>query len=239
MAFRGSALGSSATGGNVTATPTGVAVDDYLCGVLVDDDAAATVTVPTNWTQRVNNDQVNPNGQEMRYADKIAVGSDNFTWNCSTSAPTYVINVALSGRNTSAPRTAVTGEQNTSLNASPITVSHTGVTAAQGDDVLVFMQLDQDAGANDWNFSQITNYTERHDDTTLDWITIAMDSRDNVNAGATGTLSSTATRTVGVTNSGWGVIVASIAAAAGGVTTEYVGPIYEQGFGKMVGRRYV
>ena len=28
-------------------------------------------------------------------------------------------------------------------------------------------------------------------------------------------------------------------AAAGGVTTEYVGPIYEQGFGKMVGRRYV
>ena len=27
--------------------------------------------------------------------------------------------------------------------------------------------------------------------------------------------------------------------AAGGVTTEYVGPIYEQGFGKMVGLRYV
>ena len=30
-----------------------------------------------------------------------------------------------------------------------------------------------------------------------------------------------------------------VKSAAGGVTTEYVGPIYEQGFGKMVGRRYV
>lgn len=200
----------------MTATPAGVAVNDYLGGCCVADNNGATITVPTSWTQRVDNDQTGPDTQQMRYADKIAAGGDNFTWNCSAAINVYVINAAWSGRNTAAPRTAVTGEQNTSVNASPITVSHTGVTAAQGDDIAVFMQLDQTLGSDDWNFSTITNYAEQQDDTARQWLTIALDTRDNVNSGATGTLSSTATQTVGTNGSGWGVIVVAIAAAASG-----------------------
>ena len=40
-------------------------------------------------------------------------------------------------------------------------------------------------------------------------------------------------------NTGSGRTYAAILAEGGGVTTEYVGPIYAQGFGKMVGRSYV
>ena len=240
MAFRSSALGSSAAGGTITATPAGAAVDDYLSGIVATDSGSLTPTSPTGWVERVNNDQGAPDGARFRFADKIAVGSDSFTWDAKDSGNSYVINSANSGRNTSTPRTANTGEQNTTANASPVAVSHTGVTAANGDDVLVYMQLDQTAGVATWNFSQITNYTERQDDTALDWVTVAMDSRDNVSAGATGALDSTATLTAGTGNAGWGVIVVAIAASAGGATQAKIWPSIQQGIlNPMIGRRYV
>ena len=216
MAFRSSAFASSSSAGDITATPAGVTVDDYLSGIMVIDGFGGTITVPTSWTQRVNNDQANPNGQNMRYGDKIATGSDNFLWNFSGAADGAVINAAHSGRNTSAPRTGVTGQQVTTLQASPMTVSHTGQTAAQGDDILYYSQTDQDVGTDQWSYSTITDYTSRHNDSSHVWMCLTLQTRDNVSAGATGTLSSTCTRTVGSFNSGSGTIVASIAAAGGG-----------------------
>lgn len=215
MAFRSSALAQGSGVTSLTATPAGVVAGDYLCGVFAQDGGASGPTVPTGWVERVNNDTVGPDGGRNRYGDKIAAGGDDFTWTVPSAAG-MLVNVALSGRNTTTPRTAVAGEKNETSNASPISVSHTGVTAAAGDDVLVFMALDQTAAADQWNFSTITGYTEQHDDSTTDWLTSAFDYRENVSAGATGALNSTATQTSGTTGAGWSVIVAAIASDGGG-----------------------
>jgi hypothetical protein len=146
------------------------------------------------------------------------------------------INAAFSGRNQSAPRTAVTGEKNETSNTTPVTVSHTGLTAATGDDIAVFMQLDQTVQIDDWSSSQISSYTEQQDDTTEAWITVAFDTRDNVSAGATGALSCTATRGAGTGNAGWSVI--AVAIAISGPTTAQLVPAYTQ-TGGSYGVQYV
>jgi hypothetical protein len=80
MAFRSSAITSSATGGTLTATPAGVQAHDYLGLFLVRDDTTAiTIGYPTGFTEQVNADQVLPDKQTVRYADKPdASGADSF-----------------------------------------------------------------------------------------------------------------------------------------------------------------
>lgn len=221
MAFRSSALGTHASGGgtSISATPAGVQAGDYLLAwLIIDGSGASPTSVPSGWSLQDTNDQTGPDGQTMLlYSKAPASGSDSFSWGITSGEGAILFTAAWSGRNTGAAPT-IAKAQNTSSNASPITVNATGVTAASGDDIAVVFQVDQTAGTATWTFSQPTNYTERHDDSTVDWISGALDTRDNVSAGATGTISSTATRTAGSGNGGWGTFVVALAqAAAGGV----------------------
>lgn len=218
MAFRSSAKASSAAGGTITATPAGVAAHDYLAGFYT-ADGSRTITVPTGWNTAINLDQASPDGQSTRWSDKNdATGTDSFGWGTTDGVNVACINGAWSGRDNTTPRsTTPVSTINTTGNASPVSASFTGITATVNDDIAVFMGTDQDAAAARWTFSTITNYTEREDGIAVDWISgLALDTRDAVSAGATGSLASTITRGVGTGNAGYAGIVIAIKAAAGG-----------------------
>lgn len=215
MAFRSAAYAGSDSGGDLTATPAGVQVNDYLGGLGVTDLSGDPVTNATGWTERANIDQGTPDSNSGRYLDKIAAGGDDFTWTFPANEGAMTVG-AWSGRNTSAPRTATQTTINTSANATPVSASFTGVTAVNGDDIAVFMETDETVVGNDWNYSTITNYTERIDDTSISFITLGLQTRDNVSAGATGSLATTITRTVGSGDTGYAGIVVAIANAPGG-----------------------
>ncbi len=205
MAYRSSAAVSATTNGNITATPAGVQVDDYLGGNFVGDFTNGFCTPPLGWSERANADLSGPDGQVMRYHDKIATGSDSFTFVAAQSGSSLCC-VAWSGRNTSAPRSATpVVTLDTTARATGFTANISGITAVAGD---------HSTGSDRWTLSQITNYTERQAEHTVDFVNVACDTRDNVSAGATGTLQSTLTRVSGSGTAGWSAVVVAIASAA-------------------------
>ena len=215
MAYRSSASAVSNSGTSISATPASVAANDYLGAGLTVDVTGNTITPPSGFTQQVNNDQAAPDGQTHRYFDKIATGSDAFGFTISPGNEAVLIVAAFSGRDTSNPRsTAPVATSNTSSNASPVTSTYTGITATAGDDILVFKSTDH--GNSTWGYTQISGYTERQDATSTAWSTAAMDTVDNVGAGATGSLSSTITLLTGADGTGYSGIVVAIKAAATG-----------------------
>jgi len=218
MAFRSSAKASSAAGGTITATPAGVAAHDYLAGFYT-ADGSRTITAPTAWNTIITVDLASPDGQSNRFSDKNdATGSDAFGWGTSDGVNVAVINGAWSGRDNTTPRSATpVTTSNTSANATPISCSFTGITATANDDIALFKSTDQTAAADRWNFAPPASYTEREDGIAVDWISgLALDTRDAVGGGATGSLASTATRTSGTGTAGYAGIVIAIKAAAGG-----------------------
>lgn len=220
MAFRSSASASSSSGGNLTATPTGVAAHDYLAGWFVSDIAGQAPTQPSGWNALTNVDLSGPDGQTCRFSDKDdASGSDSFLFTNSFGSHCALVTGAWIGRDNSSPRSATpVSTQNTSSNASPISGSISGITASQGDDIAVFVATDQTAGGGRWTGSTITNYTERNDGVAIDWASgIALQTRDNVSSGATGSLSITLTD-ASAGNAGYAAIVVAIKAAPGGPT---------------------
>lgn len=212
MAHRSSAIASSSTGGNLTATPAGVAAHDYL-GALYSQDTSNTATTPAGWTSRQDLSG-GPDGQGAAYYDKDdASGSDAFTWTNSTGNPVALITAAWSGRDNAAPRTALAPTAMSGSLATPISASITGVTAAAGDDIAVWIVGDQVSSTARWNCSTVTGYTERQDGVAVDWVSlIALDTLDAASAGATGSLASTLTRTSGSGNAGWAAVVVAIKA---------------------------
>lgn len=214
MAFRSSAIANS-TGGEITATPAGVAVDDYLGAFYVADSNTPTLTPATNFVERAQVTLTLDN-QRLFFADKIATGSDTFNFSDSVGNANALIVSALSGRDTTSPRSTspvTTGDSNS--NTTPISASLTGITASLDDDILICLATDQNAASGRWTYSTITDYTERHDGIAADWTSgTALQTRDAVAAGATGNFSVTITRNSGTGNAGYGGIVVALKAAA-------------------------
>jgi hypothetical protein len=219
MAFRSSATAFSNTGAALTATPAGVQVNDYLCGVVGTDTSGHADVFPTGWTARLSNDMAAPDGHSMDMGDKVAAGGDSFTTGATSDASRWTVG-AWSGRDTAAPRTDFDAGQKNTTTASPATISTAnatsgavGTTAIAGDDIAFFSQLDKQGAADTWDHSALSGYTERQDDSDSDWVAISLWSKDNVAGGGEGSLSITATRTGGAANTGWGTIVVAIKAA--------------------------
>jgi hypothetical protein len=217
-----------------------VQVNDYLGGMGISDQSGATrPTNATGWTERATFDNSGPDGQSGSYLDTIATGSDDFTWSW-VSNETVMILGAWSGRNTASPRTAVQATVDNTGNATPVSASYTGVTAVQGDDIAVFLECDQSISGDDWSLSTITDYTEQQDFTGIQWITAGLQTRDNVTAGATGSLAVTITRDAGTGTTGYAGVVVAIASSSGAQPTS--GRIMEfgaLGWGLGMGKRWV
>lgn len=220
MAYRDSTVTRTANGSafpTANATyPTLAANDTLLCWFVQDTQQA--VSTPSGWTLEGSQVQTGPDGQSGYLFSKVATGSESGTFTISTSVGQRCIAIVASwsGRDTSTPVRFATGTQNTSGNSSAISVGLSGGTAVAGDDLAWFAQLDQatTAGAT-WGFTAPSGYTERQDDSNGDWITSTLATQDNVSAGATGTVTGTATQLTGAADTaGWSGFVVAIKAAA-------------------------
>ena len=223
MAFRSSATAFSNTGSvTLTATPAGVAVDDYLAGFLAQDSTTHGAATPVGgWGLVENREMATPDSQQLQFFEKTAAGGDSFTTGIVLDANSCRLDMqAWSGRATTTTRTHSYAEKNTTT-TSPLTVSTAnatsgtvGVASAAGDDVMMIVSLDQQAVGDVW--SQTTNpsaYTERQDNAN-DWINLASATRDNVAGGGDGALSAVHTRSVGTSGSGWQAITITLRQSA-------------------------
>jgi hypothetical protein len=228
MAYRSSSS-TSFTGTTVlTATaPAGVVAADRLLAAITQDSAASAFTPATGWTSISNGDQASPDGQSTElFEKKNATGSDSYNFVTDNNTRDAIVQVvALSGRDNVAAAT-FSNTTNTTSNATPISVSMTGVTAVLGDDIVVYVSLDQTVTGDTWSFTPPASYTERHDVTVAEWSHLTTATQDSVSAGATGALALTATRLTGSGNAGYGGWVVAVPVAAVPYTVESQGPRY-------------
>lgn len=217
MPFRSSATAFSNTGGNLTATPSGVVAKDILLGFFVQEWITNPTAAPSGWSVRLAQEQAGPENQTFDLYDKVAAGGDSFTTVGAGAESNQWTVGAWSGRDTAAPRTDVQGAQKNTTTATPITISTAGATSGTvgvasvaGDDIAVFAQLDQQASADVWGFNNdLSGYTERQDSNN-NWITSCLYTKDGVAGGGDSSLSFTATRSTGSSNAGWGTIVVAL-----------------------------
>lgn len=219
-AYRSSSVNSGL--GVVTVTgnlPSGTVDGDWLLAWLVSDVDSGVSTVPSGWTEIVNASQATPDGQNARLYVKVASSEPaSWNWTLPNSRDWVMIVGAWSGRNTGGSLTTVS-TINTSSNATPISVALTGLTAASGDDLAWFAQLDQQSNTDVWSFTASpASFTERQD-LNSGWVMGTLHTRDNVSAGATGTLTGTATRSSGTANAGWSGVVVALPVSSGGAVT--------------------
>ena len=224
MAFRSSAVtvqGASISADLVATMPSGVASGDQLLALTTWDGFNTTVTPPSGWTQLELHNLSSPDGQTMYLWTKVATGSEGATqtWNGQTKGVVGII-AAWSGRTSSALTSGqVVKTNSTASNTSPISVSLTGVTASASDDIAVFVATDSVA-TSQWSYSTITNYTNQATGNSTDWASGNLQYRDNVSAGATGSLATTVTRSSGSGNAGWGGFVIRIPVASAGAPAQ-------------------
>lgn len=213
MAFRSADHVVRSTNGTLTSAPAGLVANDYVAAQLVSDNSGATYSYTTSGlTERINNDQAAPDTQTQRYADKIATGTDDLTVDFTVGTYHHFVCAAFSGRNTSAPRTATQATSNTTSNPTPVSASATGVTAANGDDIFVCWQCDQTVTGDDWSSASYpAGYTEASDRADTNWVSSGCFYKENVGAGATGSITWTITRDAGTGNTGYGAVVVAIA----------------------------
>lgn len=218
MAYRSSATAKSDTSATITATPAGVVANDILIGAITNDGLTASFTNPSGWTNGATLDLATGDTQQLHYAYKVATGTDAFGFGCTQSWLVLQV-TAHSGRDTASPfsTAAVSTDQGAAAIASGGTTSITGITASAGDDIVVMVVTDAKVSGDLWASAPPTNYTERQDDATTNWSSLSTNTRDNVSAGATGSLVTTLTRTAGTGTTGYGAWVFALKQAAGSV----------------------
>lgn len=224
MAYRDStATTATATSVNATKPALLQTGDILLCYLLTDvglNSPAPTITPPTGWALITGSNQGANSGAPDGFTSfvywKLAgnVEPATYTFSISGAASQLIALVGcFSGRkpNPVFDSTNTHGTVNTTGNATPVTVSDTGVTANTNDDIVVFATGDITVGTDTWAFTPPTNYTERQD-SQLSFDVATMATRDEVFSGVTGTLSLTLTRSAGTGTSGWGIFVIAIPA---------------------------
>lgn len=223
MAYRSASSNSVASSDTLTITkPSGVVDNDWMLAWLVwDGNSADVTTVPSDWTALGGGVIINtaPDNQRARcYERKASSEGTDYTWVLTGSNASFAgCIVAFSGRNTASSSTVSTPTTDNSSNTTPISVAITGLTAASGDDLCWFAQLDQTVQADVWGFSAPTNYTERVDISSAGgWMQLSAATRDAVSAGATGTITGTATRSSGTGNAGFSGLMIALPASASG-----------------------
>lgn len=219
MPYRSSSS-NSGSGLNVsTPVPLGATTDDivYLFG-SVDQQAASFTNWPTDFLELGEVD-LTGDGQSVAVAWKRLSATDtggySMTLSGGSATPDWVFSaICLSGRNTSSTPTISAAATNNAANPSPVTVTANGVTATTGDDLVFMGALDLRASVAA-SFTPPTGYTER-EDVRNGWAAQTIATKDNSAAGATGSVSATATLASGT--AGWAAWVIRMPAASGSLT---------------------
>jgi hypothetical protein len=199
-----SSASSNGTGTTPSVTvPTGVATDDIIIIACQIDAAAAdfqTADWPTGFTELAESDNPagQPDGQTHAIGWKRATGADSGTYtfgNVGASGDWICEAVAFSGRDTTNPPIISSTALNTSSNASGVSVTANGVTALANDDLMWVGSLDPTDSVPGSAFTPPSSpivFTERQD-VTRAFCGLSVATADAVSAGATGTISGTAT----------------------------------------------
>jgi hypothetical protein len=208
-----SSSGNSGSGSSLVVTaPAGIQNGDTLIAIWINGGFdGATITWPSGFTQ-IGTLAVNPAGQTFKVARKIASSeSGDYTISSNVSDFCAAIVAVYSGRSTDAPVVQTTMQSTTA--ETPVSAALSGVTAAAGDDILWICA--QNGASGQWTHSPPTSYTERQERSPGSWVSVSLADRENVSAGATGTLTGTLTR-AGAQETGYAGFVIALASSGGG-----------------------
>lgn len=226
MAYRDSTTNSGSSATPSVAVPAGVAADDIVILVATIDASAANFQAgdwPTGFTELQEAD-ITTDGHSAAIGWKRLTGADagSYTFgNLGASADWIAQACAFSGRHTTDPPVASAVNIQNTGQASPNTVTATGVTAVEGDDLLWASAPDVTASGDGVGHDPPTNFTEREDAENL-WSNLSIATRDNVSAGATGDISGTFTHN---NTAGWAAFLVRIPAAGAAPATAVKDPI--------------
>jgi hypothetical protein len=200
--------------------------DDIVILVATLDDATSAFDSgdwPTGFTELGEVD-LTGDGQSLAVGWKRLTGADTGSYTFGSLdagggvTPTWVCQAfAFRGRHTTDPPVISTIATNNAANTSPVSVTANGVTALDGDDLLMISAPDVRADGAGNGHAAPTDYAEK-EDTENGWANLAGFTRENVSAGATGNI--TATLSLSTSSSGWAAILVRIPAVpAAGRTT--------------------
>lgn len=220
MAYIDSTTGSTDTDFPSTAVPVGAQADDIVILVAAIDNATGiafeTGDWPTGFTE-LGEAALTGDGQTFAVGWKRLTGADagSYTFGdiqngAAGTNDTIAQAYLFRGRHLTNPPVISTIATNNAANTSPVSITANGVTALDGDDLLMISVPDVRTGDIGNGHTQPTNYTER-EDAENNWTNLAGFTRDNVSAGATGSI--TATFAITGASSGWGAILVRIPVA--------------------------
>jgi hypothetical protein len=215
MAYRDS---TTATGNSTTpsvAVPAGAAIDDIAILKVNFDNSTGTVGFPAGFTSFATL-RCTADGHTTACAWKRLTAADSGTYDITLTgiaASNWVCQASLySGRHTTDPPVAATTTQNTAA-ASPVSIALTGVTAVAGDDIEWLSGPDVTALNVGNGHTEPGSYT-KDEDTENGWANMCCAHRNNVGAGATGTI--TGSFALSANTAGFNGFVIRVPAAAGG-----------------------
>lgn len=201
---------STTNSGNSTtpsvAVPTGVQAGDIvLIAVSFDLSTAAfdPGDLPTSFTE-LDEQSCTADGHRGWAGWKRLTGADagSYTFGSVAGASLDWVcqAIALRGRHTTNPPVISTANIQNTPQSSPISISANGVTALDGDDLVWISVPDVTASGIGNGHTPPTDYTEA-EDAELAWANLSIAYRENVSAGATGSI--TGTFSLSADTAGW------------------------------------
>lgn len=193
--------------------------DDIVILTATTDDVTGAFDVgdlPAGYTEL---GEVHPSGDghTVWVGWKRLTGADTGSYtfgSVSGASATWVCQAyAFRGRHTTDPPVISTIAVDNNANTTPVSVTANGVTALDGDDLLMISAPDVRADGVGNGHTQPANYTEK-EDAENSFSNLAGFTRENVAAGATGNI--TASFALTSSSSGWAAILVRIPAAAAG-----------------------
>lgn len=212
---------SNSTTVKSVAVPAGVQADDIII-IAMTTDATGNVDsghYPPDFVELAEIDLTH-DGQLFVVAWKRATGNDTGTYqfqiNVGGSNWVYQA-IVLRGRHTTNPPTVSTNSSN-AANTPPVTVSAATVTALDGDDLVWISAPDVNTNGAGNTHTVPSGYTKQEDDENA-FSNLCMATKENVSAGATGSVDGTFALTSGT--SGWGAVLVRVpSVSTGGVVNE-------------------
>lgn len=217
MSFRAAAQ-SAGTSSAISVPNPGVQHNDRVLILIVQDGFANVISsLPKGFTEIANASISTPDGQCIRlYELKRASINEpaNYAFTSSAAASYQCVIGVWSGRNWTAAATFVTITSVSIVQPSAIALIGTTGTVIANDDLAVFVGLDFTTVSDRWSIGSWGQSLIEQADITGNWGTAALATRDAVAAGAFGSVTATATQTVGTTGAGSSIIAVSLPIAA-------------------------
>ena len=153
MAFRNASTAYTSGSNSLTGTaPSGTTAGDVLIAIFSQDGSGATLTFPTGWTKVRTDNITNGDQQTVAWGWKIATGSDSYAFTGSTGNDIGVCIAAYTGRDGTTPVeiSTVNNPNSASPPTSPVSVTATGLTTSNIDDIVYLGACDTNGGNGLW-----------------------------------------------------------------------------------------